>query len=147
MGLFNSRVDVIDEKLKFFESLSKEMSGELKRGLDKLATVNESIVLLLNKNDIRMSLLETRDDNHDKSVEELKKTMQKCEQSNMIEFSKIFDDIGKTNTRLLQIDKLLFTCTMVITAVVAVSGILASAGWLSPERFGSKQTTSISNQY
>lgn len=145
MPWLDQRVTIIDEKLKFFESLSKDMSGELKRGLDKLAAVNESIVLLLNKNDIRMSLLETRDDTHDKNVEELKQLIQKYEQSKSSDFAKMTVDIDKTNQKLLQIDKLIYTCALVITGIVTVSGILASAGWLSPDRFkpNSSPTSSI----
>jgi hypothetical protein len=135
--MFNQdrRIEIIDEKLKLFESIYKEMSQELRKGMDKLSSVNDSIVTLLNRNDVRMSLLENKGEVHEKNFEELKALIERCDANRAAQINSLILEVESNKQKLVLLDKLMYACIIVITGVVTVAGIVASSGWLSPERF------------
>jgi N-acetylglutamate synthase/N-acetylornithine aminotransferase len=127
-----TKVDVVEQKLIYFEGLSRDMSSEFRRILDKLTDSNSNILLLLSKQDLHINTLTIQNNN---TVDEIKKIYSEIEAQNhkLEQLSTDMYAITTTNTnKLIEFGNFKNIFIWSLTAVVTVTGIAASAGWLSP---------------
>jgi hypothetical protein len=130
----DNRVDFIEQKLAFFEGLSKEMSVEFKKVIEKLVENNAQVATLVTKQDLRINTL---DINAQTIASDLKDISQKIDAQNLKQdnnISMIHINMTDMNNKLVELYNFRTIVTWSVTALVFFLGIAASAGWLSPEK-------------
>ena len=139
--MFNkSRVEFVEQKLAFFESLSKEMSTEFKKIIEKLVDGNTQVAILVTKQDLRINTL---DINSQTITNELKEISAKIDAQNLKQDNNvtlIHSNIREIDKKMIELYSFRTIITWSITALVFFTGVLASAGWLSPDKIFNKQT-------
>lgn len=139
--MFNkSRVEFVEQKLAFFESLSKEMSTEFKKIIEKLVDGNTQVATLVTKQDLRINTL---DINSQTITNELKEISAKIDAQNLKQDNNvalIHSNIREIDKKMIELYNFRTIITWSITALVFFTGVLASAGWLSPDKIFNKQT-------
>lgn len=139
--MFNkSRVEFVEQKLAFFESLSKEMSTEFKKIIEKLVDGNTQVAILVTKQDLRINTL---DINSQTITNELKEISAKIDAQNLKQDNNvalIHSNIREIDKKMIELYNFRTIITWSITALVFFTGVLASAGWLSPDKIFNKQT-------
>ena len=135
-----SRVEFVEQKLAFFESLSKEMSTEFKKIIEKLVDGNTQVAILVTKQDLRINTL---DINSQTITNELKEISAKIDAQNLKQDNNvtlIHSNIREIDKKMIELYNFRTIITWSITALVFFTGVLASAGWLSPDKIFNKQT-------
>jgi hypothetical protein len=142
----NNKIDFIEQKLIFFESLSKDMSIEFKKIIEKLVDGNSQVAILVTKQDLRINTL---DINTQTITNELKDISAKIDAQNLKQdnnIALIHVNIREIDKKMVELYSFKNIITWTVTAVVFFTGVLASSGWLSPDKIFNKPTTTIQNK-
>lgn len=133
--MFNSSVKVLDARLRYFEDMSKDMSAKLQLTADKIVDNNDRIVQLLSSHDTRLDLLDVNVKNAAADISQFTGLLDTQNTKQEKIFTKIYADTDEINKQIVELIKFKITVQWTTTALVCIIGILASSGWLSPDRF------------
>jgi len=131
----NNKVEVLDERLKFFETLSKDMSNKLQISIDKITDSNQNIVHLISIHDNRLNLLDASTKTISDDIHELSKNLESHVAKEELYFEKLQNNFSILENKILDIANFKSIIVWSATAIITIIGIMASAGWISPSRF------------
>lgn len=143
----NNKTDIIEQKMIFFESLSKDMSLEFKKIIEKLSDSNIQIVNLISKQDLRLNTLDINANSINQDLKGISSQLEIQNNRQETVTNSIHSNIKELDNKIIEIIKFKTIVIWSLTAAVTVLGILASGGWISPSRFENKPNNSqIENQ-
>jgi hypothetical protein len=131
----NHKVEILDERLKFFENLSKDMSNKLQISIDKITDSNQNIVHLISIHDNRLNLLDASTKTISDDIHELSKNLESHVAKEELYFEKLQNNFSVLENKILDIANFKSIIVWSATAIITIIGIMASAGWISPSRF------------
>ena len=136
----NNSIQVVEQKLLFYESLSKDVSIEFKKIIEKLSDGNAQIGALVTKQDIRINNLDNTTLNISQDLKAISTQIeiQNSKQDTII--AAIHASLKDVDSKIFDLLKFKTTIMWSLTAIVTIVGILASAGWMTPDRFINKNT-------
>lgn len=131
----NNKIEMIEQKILFFESLSRDMSNEFKKLLEKLVDGNAQVGTLVSKQDIRINNLDNNTLNISQDLKSISIQIENHNDKQDMIIAAINASLKDVDNKIFDLLKFKTTIIWTITASVTILGILASAGWIAPERF------------